>query len=373
LSPIHRDARVLRQIDVLRQHGDVTTLGYGSAPAAAVEHLEVDASLASLPQTPAGVALLATRRLRRAQAAAPALKEARRLTKGKSFDLIVANEARILPVAMELATKSSPATPVWADMHEWAPQERSHVTSWRLLVAPLMEYVCREYLPRAAAVTTVGETIAQMYRRAFGIDCEVVRNARPFVDLEPSVPDPGVIRLAHSGGAVPGRNIEVLIAATLAVPHTTLDLILVPGNDGGKYLRQLHALAAQNDRVRFHDAVAPDALPLALNRYDVGIYCLPPANLNMEFALPNKLFDFVQGRLGMVVGPSPEMAAFVREHGLGTVANSFEGSDFTAAIAALTPESVARGKQSAHAQARALSSDADVAVMNAIVGRLLAS
>jgi hypothetical protein len=361
---------VLRQLDVLARHGDVTTLGYGPMPDGAVDHLEVDASLPSLPQTPKGVALLATRRLAAAEAVAPALVEARRLLQGRRFDLVVANEARILPVAMEVAAGAA-RTPVWADMHEWAPQERSHVTSWRLLVAPLMDHVCRVYLPQAAAVTTVGATIAQLYQRDYGVECEVVRNARPFVDLQPSEPADGVIRLAHSGGAVPGRNIEALIDATNAVAHTTLDLILVPANDGGRYLAQLRDRAAGNERVRFHDAVTPDELPAALNRYDVGVYCLPPANLNMEYALPNKLFDFVQARLGMVVGPSPEMAAFVREHRLGRVATSFDGDDFTAAIAALTPEEVAAAKRSAHEQARALSSDTDVAVSDQIVRRLL--
>ena len=362
---------MLRQLDVLAAHGDVTTLGYGPAPEAAVEHLEVAGELTSLPQTPRGVALLATRRLRAAELAAPAMAESRRLLAGRSFDLVVANEARILPVAMEVAGHGATPAPVWADMHEWAPQERSHVRSWRLLVAPLMQHICREYLPAAAAVTTVSESIAQMYREAFAVECEVVRNARPFVDLQPSPLVPGVTRLVHSGGAVPGRNIEALIDATIQLPHTTLDLILVPGNDGGRYLRQLEDRAAGSDRVRFHDAVTPDELPAALNPFDVGVYCLPPANVNMEFALPNKLFDFVQGRLAMVVGPSPEMGRFVREHQLGAVSPSFGVEDFTATIAGLTPEVVSAAKRSAHDQARLLSSDTDVERSHALVARLL--
>lgn len=31
-SPIHADSRVLRQLEVLREHGEVTTVGYGPAP-----------------------------------------------------------------------------------------------------------------------------------------------------------------------------------------------------------------------------------------------------------------------------------------------------------------------------------------------------
>jgi hypothetical protein len=367
-SPISRDARVLRQLDVLSSHGSVTTLGYGAAPAAAIEHLRVADDLPSLPQTPVGVLQLAMRMLRRSEMSSPALKEGLALLEGRRFDLVVANEARALPLAHRVAQ----GAPVWADMHEWAPEERSHVLSWRWLVRPLMDHVCRRYLPPSDAVTTVCDTLADMYRDTYAVPCEVVRNARPWVDLQPSTPTPGVIRLAHSGGAVPGRNIEALIDATRRLDHITLDLILVPANDGGKYLRSLRARAADSDRIRFHDAVTPDELPAALNPYDMGVYCLPPANINMEFALPNKLFDFLQARLGMVVGPSPEMGRFVREHELGVVADGFDLDSFTAALAALTPASVLAAKQSAHARAVDLSSDSDTAVANGIVTRLLA-
>jgi hypothetical protein len=366
-SPIYRDARVLRQLEVLASQGTVTTLGYGEAPAAGAEHLRVGDDLPSLPQTPKGVLQLGARLLSRAEMAAPALQEGQRLLAGRRFDLVVANEARALPLAHRVAQ----GAPVWADMHEWAPQERSHVLAWRLLVGPLMDHVCRRYLPASDAVTTVCSTLADMYRSRYGVSCEVVRNARPWVDLEPSPAQDGVIRLAHSGGAVPGRNIEALIDATKRLEHLTLDLILVPANDRGKYLRTLHERAGGSARIRFHEPVTPDELPAALNPYDLGVYCLPPANVNMEFALPNKLFDFVQARLGIVVGPSPEMGRFVREHALGVVADGFDVDSFTAALRSMTPESVRAAKDSAHAKANELSSDTDSLVARTIVARLL--
>src|SRR5690349_10923878 len=71
-SDINRDARVLRQIEVLAELGDVTTAAYGSKPPGATDHLEVDERLPSLPQTPAGVALLALRRYDKVELTAPA-------------------------------------------------------------------------------------------------------------------------------------------------------------------------------------------------------------------------------------------------------------------------------------------------------------
>ena len=60
--------------------------------------------------------------------------------------------------------------------------------------------------------------------------------------------------------------------------------------------------------MRFHDPVAPAELPFAMNACDVGVFCMPPININARYALPNKFFDFVQARLAVGVGPAEEMA-----------------------------------------------------------------
>ena len=373
-SDITRDARVLRQVDVLARHGEVTTLGYGEQPAGATHHLQVPTGLASLPQTPTGVAQLATRRLTKAELAAPGLKAGRQLVKDEKatrggFDLVVSNDARALPLAHEAAG----GAPVWADMHEWAAEEFSHVTTWRLLVAPLMDHLCRAYLPRSAAVTTVCDSLAERYTQRYGVECGVVRNAGIWVDLAPTPVRDGLVRVAHSGGAVRGRNIEMLIDAVKALPHCTLDLFLVPAQDGGRYLRELTGRAGGCDRVRFRDPVEPAQLPYALNEFDVGAFCMPPINVNAELALPNKFFDFVQARLAQAVGPAREMARLVREHALGVVSADFSVDAFITALRSLDRAAIEKAKQASHIAAHELSSARDVAVSDAIIERLLAS
>lgn len=368
LSPIDRDARVLRQLAVLAQHGDVTTVGYGAQPQDAVEHLRIPDDARSLPQQPSGVALLAARRWHRAEMAAPGAQAALEALRGREFDLVVANEARILPVAAAVAGKA----PIWADMHEWAPGEQSHILVWRLLVAPLMDHVCEEYLPQCAAVTTVSQSIAELYDATYGTSCSVVRNARPFSDLEPTpLREEGVIRLVHSGAADASRNIESLITACKAVPNTELTLVLVPAGDGGRFLRRLQEQAADCSRIRFVDPVTPAQLPATLNAHDIGIYSLPPANINMELALPNKFFDFVQGRLGLVIGPTAEMSRLVNDYRLGLVADDFSDEALIRSLRSLTPASVTAFKAASHASAHELSNDTDLARMHRIVSDLV--
>src|SRR5690554_755497 len=92
LSPIVGDARVLRQLSVLAEFGDVTTVGYGTAPAQSAEHVQVPSGLPSLPQTSSGVAMLGMRRWGSAELAAPAVAFALEQLQGRRFDLIVAND-----------------------------------------------------------------------------------------------------------------------------------------------------------------------------------------------------------------------------------------------------------------------------------------
>ena len=368
LSPIGRDARVLRQIDVLSGVGDVTTVGYGPAPARAASHIRVPDRKRSLPETPVGVLMLAGRMFSRAELSAPGVRHARRVIADQTFDLIVANDARVLPLAFDV----SRGAPVWADLHEWAPEERTHVLAWRLLVAPFMVHICRRYLPQVTASTTVGPQIASLYADRFGVKPEVMRNTPPYVPLAPSAVEGEKVRLVHSGAAVPGRHLELMILAMTHLDERfSLDLYLVPTSDGGRYLAQLRQLAAQTPRVTFHDPVAPSDLPNVLNSYDVGVFWIPPVHTNARLTLPNKFFDYVQARLAVAVGPSVEMASLVERFGIGVVSEGFSVEECARSLESLTSEALRAYKQRSDNAALSLSFDVDRGVGEGIARRLL--
>ncbi len=370
-SDISSDARVLRQLEVLAEYGAVTTLSYGPRPERASEHIEIDQSLPSLPQTWAGVAKLILHRFASVELQAPATVAALQSLAGREFDIVVANEARSLPLAFRVG--GSPK--IWCDLHEWAPAERTHVLSWRLLVAPFMDWVCRTYLPRVDAASTVNESIAKLYLTDYGVTASVVRNAIAYrSDLSPSPMRDGVIRLVHSGGAVPGRNIEAIVDAVEELGEGyTLDLFLVPSRQAEHYWRRLVERIDASTRSTLHPAVAPAELPAALNAFDLGVYLLPPQTPNHRLMLPNKFFDFVQARLGIVFGPAVETDRLIHEHGLGIVASGFEPADLAEAIRGLSPDRVAGFKQATDRAAAALSSAADVEAERDILRALSAT
>lgn len=367
-SPIHADSRVLRQLEVLRTHGDVTTVGYGPSPEGVARHIEVPENAPSLPQTPLGVAKLAFRRHASVELESPGEKAVRKeVVESGRYDLVVANDARALPLAFAAAGDA----PVLADMHEWAAEERATVFVWRVLVGPYMEYLCAKYLPRAAAVTSVSGGLAGLYSERYGVETEIVRNAADLRTLKPTPVSPDHIRLVHSGTADAERNIVELIEATERLGERfTLDLYLleVPGG----HLDVIRKKAAGSPRVTVHDPVPPDTLPDVLNQYDLGVFLYPLKTLSHLYHLPNKFFDFVQARLGLVFSPAPEIDAHIGRYSIGLITRDTSADALVDALKDLTAADVTRFKKASDTAARELSSEPDRATQDALVARLLA-
>jgi hypothetical protein len=116
-----------------------------------------------------------------------------------------------------------------------------------------------------------------------------------------------------------------------------------------------------------------DELIATLNGYDVGVHLLRPVNFNNRWALPNKIFDYVQARLGVIVGPSPEMERLVAGFGLGAVTKGFDAVDLVAVLDGLTPDDVAGWKLAADSSAQQLSSASEVGGWARAIDRILAA
>ncbi|MGC5628503.1 glycosyltransferase family 1 protein [Georgenia sp. Z1344] len=362
-SKIATDPRVIKQVRYFADRYDVTTCGYGPTPDGVVEHIELDGSL---PRKLDG-RIITTRIYRLAYWQQPAMRGARRQLKGRTFDAVLANDADALPVAVSL----KPRFGIHADMHEYFPRWHEEDEAWRRRIGPYYLWLCRRYLTRARSVTTVSGGLAREYGTIVDVPVGVVANATPFHELEPGEVGER-IRIVHSGAAMPRRYLERTIEAAGRLPGSVeLDLYVVPVYKD--YFADLQAQAAATENVRVHEPVPYEELVGVLHRNDVGIFVVPPVTFNLEWTLPNKIFDYVQARLGIVTGPSPEMASVVRENGLGAVTGGFEVDDIEATLATLDKETVAGWKSASHAAARELAAEAEVEKWGDAIEKLLTS
>lgn len=361
-SPLRRDARVLRQLRLFTERYAVTTVGYGEAPSGVAGHVRIPDHLVYWHKDRR---LMIARLYQRAYDTAPVTRFLRGLLQPGQFDVVLANDVDTVPLAVGLRPRGG----VHADLHEYSSRQKEESRVWRTFVAPYYRYLVRRWVTRVDSVTTVGTGLAAQYRAEFGIDAAVVVNAPPYAELTPG-PVSSPVRLVHAGNAVPSRLEVMLEAMDLVSSGATLDLFLI--DQGNGYVPRLRDRFADHPRVRIHDPVPTDLIVTTLSRYDVGTYVLPPISFNFRWALPNKFFDFVQARLALVVGPSPEMAGLVDEHGLGVVTDDFTAASLARAIDALTPEAVEAGKAASHAAARELSAERQVQGWAAPVAALAA-
>lgn len=357
-SPIARDARVLKQLARFTTQFDVTSCGYGPAPEGVVEHISIpdDQRYNDLNGS-----LITQKRYRKAYWMLSAVRWSKQHLAGRKFDIAIADDVEAVPVAVKL----KPRHGVLADLHEYSPRLHDDHELWHKRITPWFEWVCRHYVSRAWSWSTVSRGIVDEYEKQFGFRPELVTNAAPYQDTQPT-PVATPIRLVHSGACLRNRQLHVMAEAVIAASNdVTLDFYLT-ANDP-PYLEELKELAATSPRVTVNDPVPYSQLAETLNGYDVGIHVLPPINFNNKLALPNKLFDYVQARLGVVIGPSVEMQYYVDNFGIGETADDFTLEATQAAIEKLTTESVTVFKANAHAAAEELGAEKQVDVWQRMV------
>lgn len=376
-SDLARDPRVDRQISFLAGEHEVIAAGF--APPAGPEMEFVDLSPPRLSGVPEMVRRarwaelyaesLALRILGRHQHAFwrhPANRVAARRLAGVSADVVIANDLSALPLAVRVAGEA----PVIFDAHELSTEEHSQIRWWRMFAAPHVDALLRATLPRTAGMMTVSTGIAAAYAERYGVTPVVVTNAPPQSGLAPSPVDPPV-RLIHHGIAVAERRLELMIEAMdLLDDRFTLDLMLVPSQP--RYMSRLQRLASTRPRVRLLKPIPQRSIVGCCNEYDVGVFVLPPHNGNQLHVLPNKLFEFIQARLAVIVGPSPEMARVVRDHKCGLVTRDFTPAALAETLNGLTREAVASFKQRSDRAASLLSAERNRTAVLQLVDRAVA-
>lgn len=292
---------------------------------------------------------------------AQVLKEIKKL----SCDLIIANDLTSLAVCSAGKGRSK----LIYDAHEYSPgQHTNHGLGG--IKNKYADAVLRRWLKHADEVMTIGYGISDLYKDNYGVDPVVITNSPFYKTLSPVNRGDGRIRLVHHGLAARQRHLESMIdVLRLLDERFSLDFYLVSHDDA--YYEQLKRYASEDKRIVFNEPVSMQELPERLNTYDLGIRFYPAPTLNLQNGMPNKFFEFIQARLGVAVGPTPEAKRIVEKHGIGVVAGDFNPSSMAATLNSLSMDDIARFKQKSHECAYEFSADVNSKKIISMVEGLL--
>ncbi|MFZ1321658.1 MAG: hypothetical protein WAT71_08900 [Ignavibacteria bacterium] len=280
------------------------------------------------------------------------------------FDLIIANDLDTVPVAFNFFKGKK----VMSDLHEFTQSEFEDRFYFKYIHKDYVIYECNKYFPKLNAVTTVCNSIAAEYKKQYSVDPFVITNAAEYEKLNPGTVKEK-IRIIHHGAAIRSRKIELMIeTASLLDERFTLDLMLMPNEPD--YYSYLKEMISGMDRVKMIEPVDYKDIISYCNSYDIGMFILPPVNLNYKYALPNKFFEFVMSRLAVITGPSIEMSYYINKYKLGISTDSFNPSQIAEEINKLSNEQIEKFKLNSDKSAYELSAETNRDILLKLVNNL---
>ena len=362
-GPLHINPRELRQLEVLKERGSVTAIGLTDPCLDGVEFVRiVKKPFNGLVQKAQQASLLLSRRYEQY------LAECYTLEKPVHFSeptLVCAHNIQAMPLSKKIAGNR----PILLDLHEYHPKEFESSVIWKIFIQKNVINMCRKWLAQASYRYTVGKAIADAYTENFSVNCDVIRSAAPFQEIQPSPVSDEQIHLVHHGAANKDRKLENLIKMMeFTDSRYILNLTLIGDKN---YIEHLRNLSAGKHNICWHDPVSVSEVSQTINKYDIGIVLYPQGDFNIDNCLPNKFFEFIQGRLVLAVGSSPEMASIVRSHNLGIVSDSAKPEHMASALNSLTSEYITQVKNNVALAAKELCANREKEKLSLIIDKLI--
>ncbi|MEO0895773.1 MAG: glycosyltransferase [Bacteroidota bacterium] len=181
----------------------------------------------------------------------------------------------------------------------------------------------RWIFPKLKHAYTVNSSIADIYTNTYGVKVEVIRNL-PFARQKnhPSSSLQGFPIIIYQGALNVGRGIDLMIEAMQHLENYTL--WIVGRGDVEEELKKKVKDSGLEERVIFKGFVPLEQLYTLTSQASLGLSLEENLGKNYYYASPNKVYDYIQARIPVLVSNLPEMRKTVEEWGVGEVLTEAE-------------------------------------------------
>ena len=271
-------------------------------------------------------------------------------------DIVITHEPEFLPYIDHYRNKFN--FKVVFNAHEYCPLQFDTRKNWINTGGKFYFNLYKKYLNKVNLLVNVCDGIAVKCKEEFGKDSIVIPNVSSrYPNIKPLLHDKEkVIKIIHHGGAIRERKIEYMIEAVqkLGSPFQ-LDLMIIPGNR--EYISELKLMIEKIDNINIIPPIGFYEIVPFLNKYDIGLYNMPANGFNQLHSLPNKLFEYIQARLCIIISNSPEMKKIVEQYDLGFVSRGFSADELFDCLKDITMQQINNFKINADAAAEELSAE----------------
>jgi len=245
----------------------------------------------------------------------------------KNTDILHCNDLNALPIGVVVKKFFNKDIKIVYDAHEYEINDVPNQSKRSIKIKFLFEKFLIKY---ADKVITVSDAIANEYVKLYGIKKPVlVLNCPFYVEIEKkdifrekfNIPNEDIIIL-YQGGLSERRGI--LEFAELVNNKKGMSYIIM----GYGYLElKIKNFCENSNNVYFHEAVSPEVLLNYTSSADIGICIEENICKSWDYALPNKMFEYMISGLVVVVGGLSEMITFVKKHNIGFVLEDLDNKE----------------------------------------------
>lgn len=241
-------------------------------------------------------------------------------------DVLLANDLDSL-TANFLASRLK-RIPLVYDSHEYFTEVPELIERPR--VQKIWEWLESKMLPNVTYAYTVCDSIANVYHKKYGTGFRVVRNLPQTKKSQTKKTEAAKKMILYQGAVNLARGLKQAILAMHYVENA--ELVIAGDGDIKTELEELVQREKLENTVRFVGRLPLEKLSELTVQADLGLSVEEDFGLNYRFTLPNKLFDYIQAHVPVLVTNLPEMAAIVRKYKVGAITDSLEPKLLAATI-----------------------------------------
>ena len=205
------------------------------------------------------------------------------------------------------------------DSHELFPEIPELVN--RPKTKKIWQWMEKNTVPHLKYCYTVSQSIAEYYKEKYGTDFAVVRNLPRKIDSYKLVKLPfnttGKKIILYQGAINIGRGLELMINTIEKLENCIL--LIVGDGDILQNIKEMVHKKELNSKVIFLGKRSPQELKGITPQAHIGLSIEEDLGLNYRYALPNKLFDYIQAEVPVITSNLPEMKQIVSLYSIGKV------------------------------------------------------
>lgn len=183
--------------------------------------------------------------------------------------------------------------------------------------------------PRLKNVYTVNASIASIYKKKYNVDVEIIRNIAPLFEnesldiaLSKKVKGNKKMLILQGSGINMDRGAEE--AVTMMQYLENVVLYVIGSGDVFDKLKELVKTLKLEDKVFIKNRMSYQELMEYTKIADLGLSLDKGTNLNYEYSLPNKVFDYIQAKTPLLVSNRKEIASLVLDNNIGLVVENLD-------------------------------------------------